>query len=378
MISPKQFLDYLVSQEVTFFTGVPDSLLKEFCEYIDVSLPPTSHVISVNEGTALGLATGYHLTTGNIPLIYMQNSGLGNAVNPLISLLDQKVYQIPALLLIGWRGEPGVSDEPQHITMGEVTTPLLDAMGIPYTVLSADEEVAKQELISAVASVRARGTPHALVVRKGLFKSEKTEKASNGVYSLTREEAIASVINMLEEDAVVVSTTGKMSRELFEIRKASEMGHKRDFLTIGSMGHASQIALGIAMNNSKRKVYCFDGDGAALMHLGGMATIGQIQPKNLTHIVFNNGSHESVGGQKTAGFFVDFCMIARSCQYKNTLYADTKETVKEALSQVKEKEGPSFVEIRTRKGSRENLGRPTVSPKDNKIDFMNYLRNKNK
>ncbi|MEX0931925.1 MAG: phosphonopyruvate decarboxylase [Candidatus Paceibacterota bacterium] len=377
MISSHFFLKLLLENDVNLFTGVPDSLLKDFCEHIDVTLDPSQHIIAANEGSALGIAAGHHLATGKVPLIYMQNSGLGNAVNPLTSLLDEKVYCMPALLLIGWRGEPGVSDEPQHITMGEVTPAVLNAINVPHTVLSSDEKKAAKELLAVLDSIKKTCRPHALLVRKGTFSAEKHAKPkSEEKYTLTREQALTSVVEEIPKNSVIVSTTGKLSRELFEIRHAKSMGHACDFLTIGSMGHASQIALGLALSKPNKNIYCFDGDGAAIMHLGGMATIGQFHPSNFVHIVFNNGAHESVGGQKTAGFFVNFCEIARACGYKEVYYADTDSAISQIFKDSKPNTGPIFIEIRTKKGARSDLGRPTIPPNQNKKDLMEFLNKK--
>ena len=375
MIDPKVFFEALQGHRVQFFTGVPDSLLKNFCAYVDEHAAEGTHVITANEGSAIALAAGYHLATGEVPLVYMQNSGLGNAVNPLVSLLDKEVYQIPALLVIGWRGEPQVKDEPQHKKMGSVTPALLDAIGVSYTVLSDTPQAATKDLRRAYERAKKENAPHALLVRKDLFGPYRTTKgASQSAYPLSREEALATVIKQIEKNAIVVSTTGKLSRELFELREKEKEARGKDFLTVGSMGHASQIAFGIALSKPKRPVYCFDGDGAALMHLGGIAVIGQHAPQNFRHILFNNGMHESVGGQKTAGFNADFCAIALACGYKEALRATNEKNIKAAFVGMKKKKGPAFLEIRIKGGARDNLGRPTRSPEENKRDFMAHIK----
>lgn len=316
MISPGEFCGCLKQEGVEYFTGVPDSLLKDFCAYITASLPPENHVIAANEGNAVALAAGYHLATGKIGLVYMQNSGLGNAVNPLLSLMDRAVYSIPCLLLIGWRGEPGVKDEPQHVKQGKITLKLLETLGIPYEILPKEENQALEVVKKIVQRAHQEERVVALVVKKGTFSSFKLEQKEKASQYPIREEVLDLFVRQLRKEDVVVATTGKTSRELFELREKHGQGHESDFLTVGSMGHASQIALGIAENSLNRQVYCFDGDGAFIMHLGGAAIIGERAPENYKHIVLNNGAHETVGGQPTAGFHLDMTGVAKSAGYR--------------------------------------------------------------
>jgi len=275
MISCKKFYDYLAKGEIDFFTGVPDSLLKDICAYVSDNAPQKRNIIAANEGNAVALAAGYYLATGKIGLVYMQNSGLGNAVNPLTSLADPEVYSVPMLLLIGWRGEPGVKDEPQHVKMGKVTLNLLETLGMPYRILDEDYE---NKINDAIEYMKNNKAPYALVVKKGVFEEYKLQKKVKTNYELNREGAIKTVVQLLDEMDVVVSTTGKTSRELFELRDSNKQGHEKDFLTVGSMGHSSSIALGIALEKPNRNVYCFDGDGALIMHMGALSTIGNLKP----------------------------------------------------------------------------------------------------
>ena len=297
MINPQCFVEALSKNGVSFFAGVPDSLLKNICAYITDNVSPENNIIAANEGGAVGLAAGYYLATGKIPVVYMQNSGEGNTVNPLMSLTDKDVYNIPVLLLIGWRGEPGVHDEPQHVKQGKVTVPLLDAMGIKNEVLSDNEDEAEKQICAAKAYMEETKDAYALIIRKGTFADYKLQKNEVSACQMLRETAIGIAAGMIEDDATIVSTTGMISRELFEYRTNNNQGHERDFLTVGSMGHASQIALGIVLHKPNRRVYCFDGDGASIMHMGNMAITGSMLPNNYVHIVFNNGAHDSVGGQ---------------------------------------------------------------------------------
>lgn len=374
MIKPENFFNWLVSHNIDFYSGVPDSLLKDICAYITDNAPKSNHIIAANEGNAVGLAAGYHMGTGKIPLVYMQNSGIGNAVNPLLSLTDEKVYNIPVLLMIGWRGEPGKKDEPQHVKQGEVTLDLLDTMQIPYTVLSADEDVAKGELDTAIANIKKTNAAHAIVIKKGTFEAYKIQGGIESDFELSREEAIQQIVDKLNGDEIIVSTTGKTSRELFEIREALNQSHHFDFLTVGSMGHSSQIAVGIAIAQPNKNIICLDGDGAVLMHMGSMAINAAAAPKNFLHIVINNGAHESVGGQPTVGFNIDLPAIALGNGYKAAISVATKTDLDDVMANLQDVEFPALIEIKTKVGSRDDLGRPTISPVDNKKDFMKNLQ----
>lgn len=373
MINCKNFYDSLVERKMDFFTGVPDSLLKDFGAYVMDNAPNDKHVIAANEGGAVALASGYHLATGKFPVVYMQNSGEGNAVNPLMSLDDKEVYSIPSLLVIGWRGEPGKKDEPQHVKQGRITTTILETMGIPYNILPDDETKAREVLDKAMEYMETERAPYALIVRKGSFEEYKLQNKKETSFELNREGALKLVTDQLDARDIIVSTTGKTSRELFEYREALNQGHEKDFLTVGSMGHSSQIALGIAIAKPDRQVYCFDGDGAIIMHMGSLTIIGSRKPKNLKHIVFNNGAHDSVGGQPTAGFDINLPEIAKACGYNQTFTAETTEEIKEKMKLLREAEGPSLLEIKVNKGARKELGRPTTTPQENKKDFMNFL-----
>ena len=376
MLDPGLFLEDLQREGVSFFAGVPDSLMKPFCGVLVDSLTPEQHLITANEGTAVSVAAGHHLATNQLPLVYMQNSGQGNAVNPLISLADPRVYGIPMLLLIGWRGEPGVTDEPQHRKQGEVTTALLDAMDLPWEVLATERDAARRQLRDLKVLAFERHGPVAMVVKKGSFEAYKLKSTSSASYPLSREEAAVAVAELLEESAAVVATTGKASRELYEYRVRKEEALGKDFLTVGSMGHASQIAMGIALSQSERTVCCLDGDGAALMHLGGMATIGASGLANYRHVVINNGVHESVGGQPTtSGFGIDLCGVATACGYRAAERVSSLEELKAAWGRLMEVPGPTLLEVRVSVGSRANLGRPTTTPVENKDMFMRFLGN---
>lgn len=373
MINPKFFIEELGSNGIDFFAGVPDSLLKNICAYIADHKDEQHNIITANEGGAIALAAGYHLATGKIGVVYMQNSGEGNIINPLASLTDKEVYNIPVLLLIGWRGKPGVHDEPQHVKQGKVTTGLLNVMGVNYDVLSQDEEKAAKQIEKAIAVMKATNEVYALVIEKGTFEDYKLQNVEENDLQMTREEAIQTVAASLGKKDVIVSTTGMISRELFETRTAWKQGHERDFLTVGSMGHASQIALGIAMEKADRKVWCFDGDGASIMHMGNMAIVASKHPKNYVHVVFNNGAHDSVGGQPTVGLKIDLPSVAKSVGYKETYSVDNMGKLKSILPSIVKAEGPVFLQVCVKKGNRKDLGRPTTTPIQNKEALMKFL-----
>lgn len=377
MISPKKFYETLANDGVGFLAGVPDSLLKEFCAYVDAALPADKHIIAANEGTAMGLATGVHLATGGVPMVYLQNSGLGNTVNPILSLADNEVYGIPMIILIGWRGEPGVKDEPQHVKQGRVTPALLDAMELPYKVLTGDADEATEIAGWATKTARETSAPVVILVRKGAFAKaeEKRPPAKADPEMMSREDVISLLTQTIHPDSTVVATTGMISRELYEQRNFKQQGHASDFLTVGSMGHASQIAMGIAIAAPTKEVVCFDGDGAALMHLGGMTTIGASETGNLLHIVLNNGVHGSVGGQPTVAFDVSMPDIARACGYDQIVGPITNEAdITSEVARLSQMSGTRFIEIRVGAGSRSDLGRPVETPSENKDIFVNRLR----
>ncbi len=369
--------EFVSALNADFFAGVPDSQLKALCNYLvfHYGVNGTNHIIAANEGNAVGLAAGYHLATGKVPVVYMQNSGEGNVINPVASLLNEKVYGIPCIFVIGWRGEPGVHDEPQHIYQGEVTCELLDAMDIRYMILSQEttfKEVAeKQKEFDALLQ---SGKQVAYVVRKGALSFEQKVEYKNGNRML-REEIIKHVVDVSGDDTIV-STTGKASRELFEIREANRQGHGHDFLTVGSMGHSSSIALAVALQKPDEKVWVIDGDGAALMHMGAMAVIAANKPKNLVHIVINNASHETVGGQPTVMGSVDLVKVAEGCGYENVTGVACFEDLDEALKRAKNKNELAFIEVKCAIGARDDLGRPTTTAQDNKKAFMETLKQK--
>ncbi len=374
MLDPLRFTSELERQGFSFFTGVPDSLLKELCACITERLGSERHIIAANEGGAVGLATGYHLASGGAAVVYMQNSGIGNAVNPLLSLADPAVYGIPMLLIVGWRGQPGTKDEPQHLKQGRIQEALLHALEYRFELLANDFDAAAAQLQDLTEHMHRNSTPVVLVVEKDTFGEYKQRPGVvPSEYPLTREDALRILLSHISPDDLIVSTTGKTSREIYELREAAGQTHERDFLTVGSMGHALMIAVGLARHSTAR-VFCVDGDGAALMHMGGLAIAAKHAPENLHHIVINNGVHDSVGGQPTVGFSVPFPAIARELGYRVAYRAESATELRTAMESVMSASGPTLVEIRVSAGARPNLGRPTTTPQHNKAAFMKGLQ----
>ncbi len=368
MIDCKQFYEQLNARGVGFYTGVPDSLLADFSAYVYEHGGSQKHLTTANEGNAIAVAMGYHMATSKIAVVYMQNSGLGNATNPLTSLADPDVYRVPMLLIIGWRGEPGIKDEPQHIKQGRITIEHLKILEIPHWILDSQSDL-NEVLNAAFAEIKNRNAPVALVVRKGTFSKYKSQRSEQTISQFQREDAIRCILELCNQNELIISTTGKTSRELFELRlQRSEP--QRDFLTVGGMGHTASIALGVAIGKPEKHIVCLDGDGSLLMHLGALPVIAQFNPPRFLHVLLNNGAHESVGGQPTAANHVDFHRLSLAAGYKAYCQASDADSLKVAWSQLENVNGPVLLEIKIQPGSRENLGRPTSTAEENKISFM--------
>lgn len=357
-----------------FYTGVPDSQLKALCNYLMAEYGISArHIIAANEGNAAALAAGYYLATGKVPVVYMQNSGEGNIINPVASLMNDKVYGIPCLFIVGWRGEPGLHDEPQHVYQGEVTVKLLEDMDIACFVIGKDTTEAEvEDKLIEFRLLWNKGKQCAFVVRKGALEFNGNVKYENK--NVMQREEIIRHITAVSGDDPIVSTTGKASRELFEIREADHRSHRTDFLTVGSMGHSSSIALGIALQKTDKRIWIIDGDGAVLMHMGSMAVMGANAPNNVVHIVINNGAHETVGGMPTVAGKIDLVQIAKGCGYPNAESVDSFAALDNALNAARMRHELSLIEVKCAIGARYNLGRPTTTAKENKEAFMNFLQ----
>lgn len=368
MIEPKGFFEAISARGVELFAGVPDSLLASFCAYVDDNGLEGANLITANEGNAVSVAMGYYLATGKVAAVYMQNSGLGNVVNPLLSLADPDVYRVPMLLIIGWRGEPEIKDEPQHVKQGRITLELLDVLQIPHRVVDKNSDMSSV-LDSIFMILAERNAPVALVVRKDTFASYKPRSKVMPLSSLVRETALERLLTLCEDSDLIVSTTGKTSREVFELR-AKNGQPQRDFLTVGGMGHTSSIALGVALGRPERRVVCLDGDGSLLMHMGALPVIAHRRPRRFIHVLLNNGAHESVGGQATVAGNIDFSLLSRAVGYAGYATVTDVAGLEAAWHRLGTIDGPVLLEVRIGLGSRDNLRRPTSTTVENKLAFM--------
>ena len=378
MINQKRFLNTLQESGVRFFTGVPDSFLNGFCNYLLETIPEDRHVIAANEGNAIAIASGYYFSTGTIPLVYMQNSGMGNTLNPLVSLADRHVYSVPMILLIGWRGEPGTElKHPQHRTQGEITLKTLEMLDIPYVIAEDNDDKLEEQIRWAVKTAKEERKQVAVIGRKGVFAGGKKANIVDDQYPLSREEAIEIILDTMPEDTVYTATTGRATREIYFLRERRGEGHQHDFLNLGSMGHASSVALGIALAKRNRNVVCLDGDSAALMHMGCFTMVSKLNVPNFLHIVLNNGAHESVGGQPSAGQLVDFTKIAEGSGYRTIgKPVETKEELERAIRELTAQEKAAFIDVRIHKGLKGELPPLDISSKELIHEMMEDLQNK--
>ncbi len=369
----EEFWEVLQQKNFTFFTGVPDSTFKGWMSFLaDYNNQGLTNIIATNEGEAVAIAAGYHLATNKIGIVYMQNSGLGNTINPLTSLIDPEVYAIPVLMLIGWRGEPTVHDEPQHKKMGRITLTLLQTLEIPYAILSPTPEEAVSQIQVAIDYMTKNHAPYAFIMRNTTLDSYTQQQIPKFTSDLTRETAIVRIVQHLSSNDAIISTTGKTSRELFETR-IHRSEKPCDFYTVGSMGYASAIGLGISLLH-KGKIIILDGDGAMLMHLGNLTTIGHYLPSRYYHICIDNQSHESTGGQPTVSETVKFPQIAQSVGYRAIYRAETQTELEQILPTFFQADSPALLVIHVKPGSRANLGRPTTTPQENKLAFQQHLQ----
>lgn len=370
----EDFIATLKKEKLLFLTGVPCSYLTNFLEYITTQSNPLQHIRAASEGEAIGIATGYHLATNKVPIVYLQNSGFGNTVNPITSLMDKEVYSIPAILLLTWRGKPGTKDEPQHKKMGRVMTNLLEDLEIPYEFADSDIRKTSATIKKIKKIAVSEQHPIALIIEPGLF--EKSD-CDCGIHSLagsymSREQILEMLLPKIGENPII-TTTGKTSREVFELREKFHQFHKFDFLTVGSMGCASGIGFGVSMQ-VKSKVFVIDGDGAIFMRMGTLATIGNYAPANFIHIIIDNGSYESTGEQPTVSSTLNWKQLLSSVGYKDISIIKTKLQLQKL--KFTDKKGPIGVVIYSKPGSRQNLGRPTSSPLENKNEFMRFISKK--
>lgn len=374
MMRAQELLQNLEHMGIKVITGVPDSTLKAFCDGLQLHGENFRHYVAVNEGAAVGIAMGSYLASGKPACVYLQNSGIGNIVNPLTSLANSEIYGIPMLFIIGWRGEPGVKDEPQHVFMGKITCRMMETLEVPYAVIDKNTTSEKlQEILEEADQHLKKQEQFAIIVKKGTFDSDEKFVWDNGC-SLGREQALGSLLELLPENACIVSTTGKISRELYEQSNRRKGSHENIFMTVGGMGHASMIAYGIAQENPGRRVICVDGDGAVLMHMGTLPFIASRASENFVHVVMNNRAHESVGAMPTDCGSVSLSEMAKAAGYKKVSRVQNENELKQAAELLRESEGPVFVEIQVSLGSRADLGRPAETARENRDDFMDYLK----
>lgn len=372
-LPPNVFYNQLTARGFDFFTGVPDSLLTDFIQYVGDHHPAEKYINAANEGTAVGLAAGWHLATKRFPVVMIQNSGIGNVINPLLSLVDPRVYKIPMLFLIAWRGEPGKKDEPQHIVQGGIMSSLLADLGVTSEVLPGYDEGAEAALDLAHFHLRTKGSPFAFLVRRKTFLTYTSTKETTQKHSLSREDAIHVMLEHIGKFDSLISGAGVSSRELIEIREKKGILFNQDFYCLGAKGHSSSIAMGIALAKPSKMIYVLDSDGSFFMHMGAAAQIGSRKIPNLRHIILNNHVHETSGGVPSVGDTVDFVKLAEGCGYVYSASASTKEEVIKHLENMKTIQGSGLLEIKIRSFSKLDTRPPKIGPKENKENFMDFL-----
>lgn len=374
MISCEEFFKILNEHNLTFFTGIPDSTFKDLMKFLtDNQGENFENIVACNECEAIAIASGYYLATNKIGVVYMQNSGFGKTINPLTSLCDPEVYSIPILLMIGWRGEPDKRDAPQHKKMGKITLPLLETLQIPYIILEPNAQKIEKEFNKVLQYFDKNKGPFALIFRRNFFQNYEMRKVISNKYSLTTEEVIRITLDSLTDDEIIISNTGYISRLLFEYRELNEKDHYKSFYNIGSMGCASSIGLGIALQKPQKRIIVFDGDGAAIMQMGAFSTIGKYSPTNFVHIIIDNEAHESTGSQPTNSSIIKFEDLAIASNYRWSIKIETKEQLLDSLDNIKNRDGPILILIKTKLHSALNLKRPDKLPKEYKEEFMKYL-----
>lgn len=364
MINQEMFFHELQQAGIEFFCGVPDSHLNAFCTYLTHHVPAEKHVITANEGNAIALASGHHFATGTVPLVYMQNSGMGNALNPMVSLVDRHVYAVPMVLVIGWRGDPAEKDHDQHKTQGEITTKLLDMLGLPYQIIEDSNDAIAATVEWAVSQAKATSGPAILIAKKGVLAEKEKKAPDDDSYPMSREDAMQVALDLLPSETLIVASTGRATRELFFLREERGETHDNDVLNVGAMGHSSSIAMGLALAKPDRLVVCFDGDSAAIMHMGALTTVAHNRLPNFVHLILNNGAHESVGGQPSVGHQINFAEIAQGCGYR-VATVTTSDELKAALAKFIDGKGAGLIDVRIKQGMRPVL--PPLNINHNQI-----------
>ena len=352
MIKVQSLINLLKKNGSDFFTGIPDSVLKELSSLL---VNNKKHLIATNEGSAVSIGIGYYLSTKKIPVIYMQNSGLANALNPLISIAHKKVYSIPLILIIGWRGSPRVNDEPQHNVKGKITEQLLKLLNISYTIIRSNSDLKKFD--KQIKLAKKNKTAVACLVESGTLEKNKKLIKKKDFYSLNKELFLKVLLENLPKKTKIVSSTGYTSRELMYVRKNYKLKNGKDFYMVGGMGHTSSVALGYSLS-SKNKTVCIDGDGSLLMHLGSIKTIGTFAKKNFKYILLNNNCHDSVGGQNTYANEINFEKLSKSFGFKKFYSIKNNQKLKNNIKNFLSTSDLSFLEVKIANSKIKNLPRP--------------------
>jgi phosphonopyruvate decarboxylase len=355
--APRGLVDVLVSCGVRFATGVPDSLLAPLCDQVD-DRRSIQHIIAASEGSALALGGGHYLATGQRPLIYMQNSGLPNAINPYLSMCHPSAYAIPSIWVIGWRGEPGVPDEPQHRAIGAATEGLLALLNVPVFMLrSGDAD--ELDRLEAWMQDREQGTVAVLVSARAVDADRRAPRRLEA-RPLKRREVLEHLVTGLDEEDTIFAGIGHVGRELLAVRGGAPTEFAGDLLCVGGMGHASQFALGFALARPERRVWCLDGDGAFTMHMGACSWLTRHPEQRFIHVLFDNGVHASVGGQPVCGQAVDFGRIAGALGYQHIERVSTLPAAQAALDQARARRAPTFLWCMVDERSASGLPRPRL------------------
>lgn len=352
MIYVEDLLNTLKKKKINFFTGVPDSVLKNLTYKFK-----KNHISVNNEGTAVSLAAGYYLATGKLPCVYMQNSGLGNAINPLISITNKNIYSIPSILIIGWRGSPNSKDEPQHQVMGKKTKQILKLLGIKYFVARNKKDLEKFEKM--IEYSRSKLTSIACLIERSSIKNKKskTQKKIINKYKVYRYNFIKELVDLIKIKSNVISSTGFISRELDHILSKKKYLNIKPFYMVGGMGHSASLTLGVSLKSKKQNI-CLDGDGALLMHLGSLGIVKKYGKKNFKYILLRNDTHESVGCQPTNSTHINYKILSKSFGFRKYLLITKELDFKNVVKKLINSPGPSFLEVRIKNGSISNLGRP--------------------
>ena len=354
MIKIDSLINVLKKNDINFFTGIPDSILIELSRFLQ-NKNKRKHIRATSEGSAISIGIGHYLSTKQVPCIYMQNSGLSNALNPLISITSKKVYNIPLVLIIGWRGSPRVKDEPQHNVKGKITESILKLLNIKYTIVRSGNDLSQFNKI--VKNAKKNNNIAACLIEQGTIKKIKKTYNKKNFYKLNKELFLKTLLETLEKNSKVISSTGYNSRELMYLRNKYKLINTKDFYMVGGMGHTASVALGYSLS-TKKKTICIDGDGSFLMHLGSIKTAGTFANNNFKYILLNNNSHDSVGGQNTYANNIDFEKLSKSLGFKKFYKIKNNKNLKQNIKRFLKGNNLNFLEVKITNSKIKNLPRP--------------------